>query len=473
MAVDAGPRLVCNGINGATGGYWLEGVPATDVARIALGERIDAEEQAALKERDRAATESLLGGPMEGVNPRNLAEAGWGIVFAFQADLEVKKALEPLLVLRQSQAGDLYREFIGADAVRPGETSAQFLARHGIAPGAPANPRKVPYYLLLVGAPTSISYSFQYQLDVIYAVGRIAFDTLDEYAAYARAVASAERRPPRPTTVSVFGTRNPGDPATALSADQLVAPLAATVASRFADIQVDTAIGEAATKARLGTLLGGGATPSLVFSASHGMAFPPTDNRQLQGQGALLCQDWPGPAAWEHRSIPESFYFGAADVPDDATLSGVIAFLFACYGAGTPKYDDFARQAFGRPVAIAPDAFMGRLPRRLLGHPMGGALAVVGHVERAWGYSFMWPNAGAQVEVFESTITALLNGDPVGLALEYFNDRYAALASEITSAQQEAGFGAVIDPSEIAATWTGMSDARNYIVLGDPAVRLS
>ena len=44
---------------------------------------------------------------------------------------------------------------------------------------------------------------------------------------------------------------------------------------------------------------------------------------------------------------------------------------------------------------------LGHLPMRLLNQ---GALAVIGHIERAWGYSFFWPNAGEQVTVFESTL---------------------------------------------------------------------
>ena len=61
---------------------------------------------------------------------------------------------------------------------------------------------------------------------------------------------------------------------------------------------------------------------------------------------------------------------------------------------------------------------------------------MIGHVERAWSFSFRWPNAGRQTDVFQSCLEALLAGKPVGLAMEHFNDRYSSLGTDLLEVQR-------------------------------------
>lgn len=470
----ADPDLHLNGIDGATGEYLLPPLPPDVVARVAGGERLEKQELAELKARRQAADEVFLGVTAD-VDPTNLAESGWGVVFPHDVEADVREALRPLLEHRQSEAAAVqparYREYAGPDGVRPDDRSTTFLARHGVAPGNPADPDLMPYYLLLVGGPDRIPYRFQYQLDVSHAVGRIAFETAEGYARYAESVVRAEREP-RPSSATVFfGTRNPDDRATALSAEHLVTPLAESLSDRFPDRAFETMIGDQATKANLAAVFHRGAPPAFLFTATHGMAFPRGDERQAPHQGAPLCQEWPGPLRWR-KPIPEDFYLAGDDIGDDAVIGGMVAFLFACYGAGTPQHDDFA-EALGAPPEIAPHPFLAGLPLRLLGHPRGSALAVVGHVERAWGYSFVWPGIGSQLQVFDAALTELLRGVPVGHAAEYFSDRYAALTTDLEALKEDARFGDTPDPLEMSGLWTARNDARNYVLLGDPAVRVA
>lgn len=467
-----GTRLTFNGINGADGGYLLPPMAPRDLADIVLGEKPDPAHLGDLRSRLQALVPTL--GPKEGVDPKDLAQAGWGIVFAAKdADRTpaLLEALDPLIALRRRQAGPRFRIYQGDDGVRPGESKSQFFARYQVGPG-PADPDKMPYYLLLVGDPESIPFHFQYQTDVQYAVGRLHFDRPEGYACYAASVALAESgQALLPRRAAFFAPHNPDDLATELSAQELVTPLAQKLQQEHPGWTVESFIAEVATKAQLGRLLGGDQAPALLFSASHGMAFPTGHPRQLPDQGALLCQDWPGPEQWR-RAVPKDFYVAADDVADDASLLGMVAFFFACYGAGTPRLDDFAHLTLDKPVAIAPYAFLSRLPQRLLGHPRGGALAVVGHVDRAWGYSFLWEDAGPQLEVFRSTLQRLVEGHPVGSAIEYFNQRYAELAAALVEPIEQARFG-FRDDAALASLWTAHNDARGYMVLGDPAVRLS
>ncbi|HCY61664.1 MAG TPA: hypothetical protein DHV59_02225 [Oxalobacteraceae bacterium] len=462
--------FVFNGIDAITGGYLLPEMSAHSIAALARGEPPEPAYRE-LKYRYESGKFRTFG-PVEGVDPGNLAEAGWGVIFAHDADPGVREALRPLLVHRQAQAGPRYREYWGADGYRPQESKPAFLARHKHGPGAP-DPERVPYYLLLVGDPEAISYRFQYLLDVQFAVGRICFDAIDDYAHYASSVVSAETMmAPRPKKAAFFGVRNPGDQATQLSADELVAPLSAKMAQANADWEFVNEIGSGARKSRLADLLGGAGRPRLFFSACHGMGFAPGHPLQRSHQGALLCQDWSGPL--QHRgAVGNDLYFAGDDIGDEADLSGMIAFFFACYGAGTPWLNDFSHQSLTHPQPIAPSPFVAKLPQRMLSLQKGGALAVIGHVERAWGCSFSWPGVGTHHQVFSAALQRLLDGMPVGHALEYFNTKYAELSTVLSSALEEARYAAEPDDLGLASLWTELNDARSYIVIGDPAVRFT
>ena len=473
-------QLFFNGINATTGEPLLPPIDSELLANL-----ISKQERDATQEKELAEWWNQFASPnapqfmaaKEGTDYQDLSSAGWGVVFPYDADEKIIEALRPLMDWRKSQAGERYKEYTGPEGYRykPAdgmyESKNDWLVRHGMGPG-PADPEKVPYYLLLVGDPDTIPYRFQTQLDVQYAVGRIHFDTVDEYANYANSVVSAEKDGlSLGKQAAFFGVANPDDPATNMSIEQLVAPLAQNMPAETDGWEIESIVREQATKAELAGLFSGERAPVLLFTASHGMGFPNGHELQLADQGALLCQDWPGPNQWR-KPIGKDFYFAADDLGKDANLHGLVAFVFACYGAGTPQMDEFSRIAFKRREAIASRNFTSKLSQRMLSHPKGGALAFIGHVERAWGYSFNWGKAGVQLAVFESALKRLMDGFPVGYAFEYFNERYAELSTDLSSTLEEMEFGKRVEAMELAGMWTANNDARNYVVLGDPFVKL-
>jgi len=457
------PAFVFNGINGADGEYLLTAESEEELLeRIAIPSAQDAAEA---KHRAKRARDAVAA-PRDGVDPRNLAQAGWGLVLAQDSEADgIAEALAPLLEHRRAQASQLeerrYRGYRGVDGYGAGESGRDFLRRHGVGAGA-ADPDVMPYYLLVAGSPESIPWDVQYRIDVQRAVGRLWFPSLDGYAEYARRVVARETAAAARSSLNFFGPINADDPATRLSGAELLAPLAAALDGAVAGWAVESRIGEAATKAALLDILSD--PPAILFTASHGLGFPAGHPRQEQLQGALLCQDWPGPRA--HRGgIPPGFYLSADDVAG-LDLGGLIAVHFACYSAGTPRRDDFPG---GRPPAeLADRPFVAALPAALL---QAGAAAVVGHVDRAWGCSFFEARIGRQTATFEDLLKRLMNGYPVGWALELMNLRYAELAAQLSEELQNRSFGDEVDPKLIVSLWTDSNDSRNYSLLGDPAVQ--
>jgi hypothetical protein len=102
-----------------------------------------------------------------------------------------------------------------------------------------------------------------------------------------------------------------------------------------------------------------------------------------------------------------------------------------------------------------------------------GAAAVIGRLDRAWGYSIESPGAGTQIQPFRNTIGRLLSGETVGYAVRDFQERYASLSVTFLELLRRDAAGLGVSPRALAAQWIERNDAGGYLVFGDPAARLT
>lgn len=412
-----------------------------------------------------------------GIDAADLSQAGWGVLFAADVDQKIKDALKPLLDHRKARGAEPFVVYEGATTYRAGDTASAWLERRGVRMDVVDPAKGVPFYLLIVGSPHAIPFTFQYSLDLYWAVGRLWFDTAEEFRGYAESVVAYETAAGVQTTrqVAVFAPEHDFDAATQLFNRQVAAPMINGEGTKPVPLgqrqkfAVRSFLAGDASKAALGRIFAGkvdGGPPALLFSGGHGMAFERADARQVQAQGALVCQDWPA-----FGDITENHWFAATDLPSSAQVHGLVHFLFACYGGGTPSHDEFDR-ANAQPKQIADAPFIAKLPQALLAHPAGGTLAVLAHVERAWAYSFQSGKGSPQIQGFRDVIGRLLRGERIGQATDIFNIRWSALSTALADLQIEKQHGADISAKTLGKMWIARDDARNFMVIGDPAVRL-
>lgn len=397
---------------------------------------------------------------IEGLDPSDLRSVGWGVIVHENENPEILVALTELCEHRAGQAGSLYRVL----HYREGEECRRFLIRHN-AGRIEADPERLPYYLVIIGSPEKIPFSFQIELDLIYAVGRICFEKLEDYRQYAHNVVYHENcGQPSSKRAVLFGMGN-GDHLTKLSQDVLVRPLATKLVKRSEDAflgwRIEMVESEQATHTRLRGYIHSEQAPALLFTASHGTTFSKDSERRRRLQGGLVCSDWQmGQPVSE-----ESCFFGG-NIDGGAHMSGMIAFLFGCFTAGTPACDTTIPNATRR---LHDYDFVAALPQAMLAHNQG-ALAVIGHVDQCFLHSFLWEETISEIEHFASTLGKLMRGMPVGHAMEHFNRRFALMSAWLMDQ-----FCNPEPPSESSIklrSWVSLQDARNYVVLGDPAVRL-
>lgn len=462
-------KLFFNGVHGRTGRYLVDPIRFSEVASAVLTEPPRPVLSRWLRRLAELVDRVHLALPDE-ADPRNLGHTGWALVFHEEESAEVKEALEPLLEHRRHAAGPRTRVL----DYRTGDEWPDWLTRHGVALGR-INPDRIPYYLLLVGDPEKIPFRFQQTLAVEYAVGRLGFARPEDYRRYARSLLACENAesPLHDGTVSFFAPCH--DKATRMSEDLLVRPLAEGGPAdpgivRRKGFEVRSLRGDEARRENLAQILGKQRPPAVLFTASHGVRWDAGDPKQEPWQGCLLCQDWTGGSPPE----PAEHCFGAEHLGDEAHVHGLIGFFFACYSAGTPDYDQYPLKP-GPPPRLARRPFLAALPQRFLAHPRGGALAMIGHVDRAWSFSFHSSQVGAQVQPFENALARLLDGVPVGHAVKDFRELYAVCSTQVSHLLRHTAWGIDIPPQDqekLVHAWIQRNDAQNYVVLGDPAARM-
>ncbi|MEM7349528.1 MAG: hypothetical protein AAF657_01895 [Acidobacteriota bacterium] len=464
-AAETAPAIRLSGVDAATGQALLPAVALAAVAERVRNEVQDRLLLEWLRRVHRSHSQPSLG-PAIGIDAADVAWAGWALVLPAVEAADLRSALEPLIAHRRRSGAVVKVLQVHAD-----EDWREWLARHEVAVSEPVEPEKLPYYLLIAGSPERISFAFQQALATQYAVGRVCFEDPSSYRRYADSVVAAETAPVPPTSrrAIVFAPRQVGDSIRRSTGD-LVAELLAE-GSTAREVEPVRLLGAEATRARLIESLkteegSRRSAPALWLAASHSLGWQPGHPEQLASQGALVCQDWPFEGAVEAHQV-----FAARDVPRDAALHGSIVLLAAPFSAGTPERDELLQSAEDHAPRLAERPFVASLPQRLLDHPGGGVLAVVGLVDRSWGAAVAPSVTAQRWQPLRLTVDALLGGQPVGHAVGELHRRHAALASELAELRRQMRFGRRIDPRRIADLWFERNAVRGYVVLGDPAVR--
>jgi hypothetical protein len=425
-------------------------------------------------------------------HPNDLPAQRWGVIAPEGAEGDAMLgALEPLLRYREGEQRAPVRRYrvpAGMDA----EAAVAWRDTTYLSEKVPQAER--PKYLLLLGDLHQLSIELQHVLAHGAYVGRLhvakpsGAPDLEGYAAYAekvRAFETGAATRPQPDVVLYAGAD--GSSATEYGRQLLVEPCGRLVEEQWKPtrpglgLQVLTKQGaglqallDAAAQARSGVML----------SMSHGVGLAsgtvPVE-RQWALQGALDL----GPGQLLTRDLLRATPF----------LPGGMWFCLACFGAATPRDSMFhpwlallAQQ--GQEVALeavlrclpgpGQRPFLAALPQAALANPRG-PLAIIGHSDLAWMFSFTDADEALQSRAsrIASVLEVLANGSRAGVALDALMDFSRAAAEDLMAdyhVRRQAELNGTKDPIEPkghAYRWMLRNDLRGYILLGDPAARLS
>jgi len=440
------------------------------------------EEAAAEVEREPPAAEQ---GPQdfweEGGDPGDLEEQRWGVLAPEGPEGDRLLALiRPLMELRREQQGghdiQIYRvppRLSPADAAR--WRKANFDTQSDVS-------TDLPRYQLLLGDLPQMPLSVQQCQSSDGFVGRLCFREDREYEAYVDKVLRWENArvstPPR----AKFFTVHDGTAATMMGYRALMKPGIDILNSRQQPVE-DLGNMDSPSPSEF-LEMARDPTPTMLFSVSHGAGAPrggwKSFEEQRDRQGAL--------------SFGREGKLAGDDLDDGPFLPNGVWFMLACYGAGTPDVSAYRHwleklksvgqfggnaQAVlaGLPAGDTPP-FIARLPQRALANP-NGPLAVMGHIDLAWTYSFEERDSGKKPVnrpgKFMDIVRSALRGERSGISfrqLVRFIGHANQELSDLYDLAEREGDAHMVDKARLGHLWMLRQDMMGYVLLGDPAVRL-
>lgn len=419
----------------------------------------------------------LYMGPAGG-DTNDLETQGWCIVYPDSARGHLaRKALTPLVTHRKEGGRVPILELRYPSDVWP--SSEQWCDRSGLSNAV----EKRPYYVLLVGDFDEIPLEIQQCLMRWKAVGRLAFDASDEYAAYAHKVRSCENPEARRGNHTLLCCVDDGSRAPEWAATELAAPCSRLLRShRGGEVAVNrmSSSRELLNAAR-------DADAGVLFTASHGQIRPkdsdwPSRDELRRRQGALCFQR------------PHVLEGGC--VANGAFLRGGFWFMLACFGAGTPVESSYApwinalsptllSEGYRKSLLAAlprpgEGPFVAALPKAALANPEG-PIAVCGHVDIAW--TFAWSYAFANTltgpsrpERLAGLLLDACRSHRIGHAVQHISEELSRVDHDLSKLTGVAGRPrmqpGVTRDLLIARYLINRYDLSNYILLGDPAARI-
>lgn len=423
----------------------------------------------------------------EGKDANDLAEQRWGVIAPQGPEGDrLLDVIAPLMVRRRWQQGghevSVFRVPTGPMTMAEAARWKKNRFRKSL-----ELDDELPRYQLILGDLDQVPLAIQQAQATDGFVGRLALDSDDDYRSYVDKLLRWEDRPHTARAGhALLHTVRDGTRATEQGHRSLMVPCFEWLRRervRNDKLQVNDVTQAGGRRPSRAELLDVAACqcPSVLMSLSHGLGSPRAGwsaARQRREQGAL--------------SFGADGVLTGADIAGRPIVPGGVWFLFACYGAGTPMTSAYYHwlETLRGLDQVGPDIghvmdtlarerpFVAALPKSALANPEG-PLAVLGHIDLAWSYSYKELDDGVRPRPgrFKGVLRSLLRRDRAGLALRELTRSFEQVNTELSSlydlhAQGGRGRLDIAERARRAHLWMLRQDLAGYVLLGDPAARL-